>query len=118
MKNIIVLYNDDDIVYFDMTMEVTMKQRADVNDVTAVLDDAFSSSCQVVFTDAAFYRIPHVVFDFTTILPTTLQENNEFNTPKVKDIHTTTLTVSQTQSVFDAITTTTTIKHSNKCNRK
>jgi hypothetical protein len=115
-----VFYNDDDIVFFDMAMEVTMNQVANVYDVTAVLEDAFSNSCQTVFSDAEFYRIPYVLFDFTTIIPITTQaqENNKLNT-QIIDIVVTTLSISQTQSVFDTITTTTTtIKHSNKCNRK
>ena len=131
-----VFYNDDDIVFFDMAMEVTTNQVANVYDVTAVLEDAFSNSCQTVFSDAVFYRIPHVLLDLTTIIPITTQaqENNKINTQmndavvttlsishtqSVINTITTTLTVSQTQSVFDTgTTTTTTIKHSNKCNRK
>jgi hypothetical protein len=121
-----VSYNDDDIVLFDMAMEVTMNQVANVYDVTAVLEDAFSNSCQTVFSDAEFNRIPHVLFDLTTIIPTIKQEqeNNGLNTPRIYDAVITTLSISQTQSLFDTITTTTTttttttIKHSNKCNRK
>jgi hypothetical protein len=56
-----VFYNDDDIVFFDMAMEVTMNQVANVYDVTAVLEDAFSNSCQIIFSDAVFYQIPNVV---------------------------------------------------------
>jgi hypothetical protein len=98
-----VVFSNDSMVYFDMVMKVSKDDIAGVDDVQAMLDKTFSSTCQTVFTDLTYYVSPYVLPDATTILPTT-----------TFDLFTTTVNIEST--IFE--TTTISIQEkSNKCQR-